>query len=76
MEAFLKARPRADGDERILYFHNLVAGRSKPYLMAAYARTMRFLYEKESSQKLNHSPADLYQERGYAVDTQVQANGS
>ncbi len=70
MDAFLQTRPRAGGDERIPYFQNLVAGRGKPYLVSAYARTMRFLYEKE----MNHAPADLYQERGYATDTQVEAN--
>ncbi|PWU07684.1 MAG: hypothetical protein C5B51_09620 [Terriglobia bacterium] len=74
MDAFLRTKPRDDADERIPYFHGLVAGRGKPYLIAAYMRTMRFLYQKESGQQLNRPPVDLYQERGYASDTQVEAN--
>lgn len=72
MDSFLKARPGSD--VRLAYFQKLVAGRGKPYLVAAYARTMRFLYEKESGQAKNLPPADLYRERGYATDTQVEAN--
>jgi SAM-dependent methyltransferase len=72
MDRFLKARP--GDDVRLAYFQRLVAGRGKPYLIAEYARTMRFLYEKESGQTKNLPPADLYQERGYATDTQVEAN--
>ena len=54
-----------------------MAGRGKqPYLVAEYARTMRFLYEKESGQQSDHPPADLYQERGFATDTQMEANFS
>ncbi len=74
MDAFLQARPRAGDDERIPYFQSLVAGRGKPYLMAAYAHTMRFLYKKEAGREPAHPPTDLYQERGYAADTQVEAN--
>lgn len=74
MDAFLRARQRPDGDERIPYFQHLVAGRGKTYLIAEYARTMRFLYEMERGRQLNHPSADLYQERGYAVDTEVEAN--
>jgi hypothetical protein len=74
MDAFLKARPRPDGDERLQYFQDLVAGRGKTYLITEYARTMPFLYAMERGWQLNHPPADLYQARGYAVDTQVEAN--
>jgi hypothetical protein len=77
MDSFLQARPHVGRDERVSYFQDLVGALGKPYLVAAYARTMRFLYEKESSQTLHHhSPADLYRERGYAADTQLEANFS
>jgi hypothetical protein len=72
MDRFLKARP--GDDVRLAYFQKLFAGRGKPYLIAEYQRTMRFLYEKEGGQAKNLRPADLYQERGYAADTQVEAN--
>jgi hypothetical protein len=70
------SRARSDGDEGVAYFQAVVAGRGKPYLIAEYGRTMRFLYEKVSGQQLDHPPADLYQERGYATDTQTEANFS
>jgi hypothetical protein len=74
IDAFLQMRPPANGDGRIAYFQDLVAGRGRPYIIAEYERTMRFLYEKESGQRSNHPPADLYQERGYATDTQIETN--
>jgi hypothetical protein len=50
-----------------------VAGQGKPYLVEAYAHTMRFLYEKERGQAKNQPPELLYQQRGYAADTQLES---
>src|SRR5262249_13393552 len=66
-DAFLEARP--GDDPRIPFFKALVGERGKAYLIDAYSRTMRFLYEKEELKR-----ADLYQNRGYSADTQVEAN--
>lgn len=73
IDAFLKTSRRPDSDERTRYFQEILGGRGKPYLIGEYARAMRFLYEKETKQAANLPPAGLYQERGYASDTQVEA---
>ena len=74
MDAFLKAKPHRSGDPRLAYFQKLAAAGGKAYLESEYVRTMRFLYEKERGQQQSRPPAGLYQERGYATDTQIEAN--
>jgi SAM-dependent methyltransferase len=71
MADFLAALERPSSDPRLAWWKSSLQARSLSQLSAAYARAMRFLYEKEFGAG---SAAALYQQRGYSTDTQVEAN--
>lgn len=88
MQDFIRVagKPAAREDERLSHFQTLLRASSQPpdsllrYLSTEYARSMRFLYQKEflaraANPSEKGSPvASLYQERGHSTDTQVEAN--
>lgn len=83
---FIRALDQPAADERLSDFkvflrESKVAPGSLPgHLASEYARSMKFLYQKEFPAK-DASPeekgarlASLYQDRGHSTDTQVEAN--
>src|SRR5262249_40014549 len=84
---FVKAVNRQTKDQRMDYFRRFIQKTIAPgerlfdRLYAEYARSMRFLYQKEfvgkeisNPQKLAAYVSSLYQDRGHSTDTQVEAN--
>jgi SAM-dependent methyltransferase len=88
IQEFVRAldKPAPREDERLGYFRKFLRQNipthqaASQYLTAQYARSMKFLYEKEFvSQQVSGSGkssfvASLYQERGHSTDTQIEAN--
>jgi hypothetical protein len=73
--AFLRRIESTDGDPRLSYFRALVrsvpAGERRRLIERAYARAMKFLYEKEFVDR--SKTAQLYRTRGLSTDTAVEA---
>lgn len=74
MQDFLRALERPQPDERIRWFQKSVpaAQRTLNHLCAEYARTMRFVYQKEIAK--GAAGASLYQNRGYSSDTRIESS--
>lgn len=84
---FVTAIERSVTDERLVYFKSFLQksrSSSEPLpqrLYGMYARSMKFLYEKEFASRSITDPAkliahinSLYQTRGHSTDTQIEAN--
>jgi hypothetical protein len=84
---FIDALNKETRDERMAYFRSLIQKTAAPgqpvfdRLYAEYARSMKFLYQKEFAAKQIREPrqlaayvSSLYQDRGHSTDTQVEAN--
>ncbi len=81
--ALLRALDAPSGDARLAYFRDLVRAtipdrrQRSAALLREYARTMRFVYEKEfvaqRSETAAESVAELYRTRGLSTDTAVEA---
>src|SRR5262249_5843611 len=84
---FVKAVNKETRDERMDYFRSFIQKTISPgerlfdRLYAEYARSMKFLYQKEFAAKEIGDPqqlaayvSSLYQDRGHSTDTQVEAN--
>ncbi|HEV8132564.1 MAG TPA: hypothetical protein VGQ81_15065, partial [Acidobacteriota bacterium] len=83
---------RSARDERLVYFQDFIQKNKNAseslvqYLYRQYARSMKFLYQKEFSAQKNvkkrHAEplrlavdiSSLYQTRGHSTDTQIEAN--
>ncbi|HEY2933013.1 MAG TPA: CheR family methyltransferase [Acidobacteriota bacterium] len=85
LDAFVDATDRPSPDPRLSFFHELLWKEPKPRRQVKlsfydrFARAMRFLYLKEfggeiASESGPVSISRLYQERGYSLDTQIEAN--
>ncbi len=86
IDDFIDALGRLTTDERLSYFKGFLERSKSPsvpvaqYLYSQYARSMRFLYEKEfrakevSASEKGPFLASLYQERGHSTDTRLEAN--
>jgi CheR methyltransferase-like protein len=74
MQDFLRALGRPQPDERLRWFQKSVpaAQRRLDHLCAEYARTMRFVYQKEIAK--GAAGASLYQDRGYSSDTRIESS--
>lgn len=79
-------KPAPREDERLGYFRKLLRQNlstsevASKYLATEYARSMKFLYQKEFASRevsgggKNSFVASLYQQRGHSTDTQIEAN--
>jgi len=88
LQEFVRAldKPAPREDERLGYFRKLLRQNlstsevASKYLATEYARSMKFLYQKEfasrevSGSEKNSFVASLYQHRGHSTDTQIEAN--
>jgi SAM-dependent methyltransferase len=80
---FSRALDARDRDPRLVFFRQLAeaalpSGRAREdAIVAEYARTMRFLYQKEFVARHAPDPADavasLYRSRGLSTDTAIEA---
>ena len=84
---FIKAVKDPTADERLFYLRDFIQKDREQSdslahrLYAQYARSMRFLYQKEFASRDISDPrsaaifvSSLYQDRGHSTDTQIEAN--
>ena len=71
---FLRALDTGPADQRLSWFRkSLTEGeRTLPHLASAYAKAMRFLYQKEFAGKTDSG--FLYTQRGHSSDTRIESS--